>query len=185
MVDTIIQETKPKMDSAISVLRDDLSKIRTGRANPAILDGIRVSYYGSTSSLKEVASISVPESTIIAIKPWDRNSLGSIETAIRNSDLGLSPVNDGTQVRLILPPLTEERRKEIVTQVKKSGELAKVNLRNIRSEAWNKVQAGIKSKEVTEDDKYGAEESLNKLISERNKDIDKIVLDKESELMKI
>lgn len=185
MIEDIIAEVKSKMDSTIASLHTDLAKIRTGRANPAILDDVKVSYYGVTSFLKEVATITVPEPTQIAIKPWDKNSLGDIETAIRNSDLGLSPVNDGVQVRLILPPLTEERRKEIVSSVKKTGEQAKVSLRNIRGEAWNKVQTAVKNNEATEDDKYQAEEDLNKVISEKNKEIDKIVLEKESDLMKI
>lgn len=185
MTDKIIAENKPKMDTVILRLSEDLKKIRTGRANAAVLDGVTVSYYGSNSPVREVASITVPEPTVIAIKPWDRNILNDIESAVRNSDLGFSPVNDGTQIRLIMPPLTEERRKEIVSSVKKEGEQAKINLRNIRSEAWNLVQQGIKNKEVTEDDKYGAEEELNRLIAEKNKEVDKIMSDKEAELMKI
>ncbi len=185
MIDKIVEECIPKMKAAIAVLESDLSRIRTGRAHAGITDNIMVSYYGSNTPLREVASITVPEPTSIAIKPWDRNLLSPIETAIRNSDLGLSPVNDGVQIRLNLPPMTEDRRKEIVLQVKKHGEAAKVSLRNIRGEAWSRVQAALKNKEVTEDDKYSAEEKLNKLVLEMNKDVDKITLDKETEIMKI
>jgi ribosome recycling factor len=185
MIDQIIQEIKPKMKSSAENLISDLSKIRTGRANAGILDDIIVPYYGNSSHLREMASITIPEPTVISIKPWDKNVLADIETAIRASDLGLNPINDGTQIRLVLPPMTEERRKEIVSQVKKFGESAKVSLRNIRSDAWSKVQHAVKSKEATEDDKYQAEEELNKLILENNKEIDRIVAEKETEIMKI
>jgi len=185
MVDQIIIEIKPKMKSAIVNLSEELSRIRTGRAHAGVLDGIKAMYYGVATPLKEVATISVPEPTVISIKPWDRGVLSDIETAIRNSDIGLSPVNDGNQIRLVLPPMTEERRKEIVLQVKKQGEAAKVSLRNIRGEAWTRVQNAVKNKEATEDDKYQAEEKLNKLIDEMNSEIESIVAAKEAEVMKI
>lgn len=185
MVDQIIEECKPKMKAAVDTLLEDLSRIRTGRANAAILDGIMVSYYGSSSAIKELASITVPESNMIVIKPWDRNALADVETAIRNSDLGLNPTNDGAQIRLVLPQMTEERRKEIVTQAKKAGEQAKISLRNIRGEEWSKVQQAVKNNQATEDDKYEAEDRLNKLIDEKNREVDKIVSDKETEIMKI
>lgn len=185
MIDQIISEIKPKMNLAIENLIEELSRIRTGRAHAGILDGIMAPYYGVNTPLKEMASITVPEPTVISIKPWDRGILNDIEIAIRNSDLGISPVNDGTQIRLILPPMTEERRREITGLVKKQGEQAKVSLRNIRGEAWSKVQAAVKSKEATEDDKYQAEEKLNKLIDEMNREIDKVISEKEAEIMKI
>lgn len=185
MVDDIISELKPKMQASLENLRDDLRKVRTGRAHAGILDGIMVPYYGSPTPLREMATISVPEPTSIAIKPWDKNALSDIETAIRASDLGLSPINDGTQVRLNLPHMTEERRKEIVAQVKKYGEQAKISIRNIRGEAWSKIQQAVKNSEATEDDKYRAEDELNKLVLEKNKEIDAIVSEKETEIMKI
>lgn len=185
MIDEIIDECKPKMNSAMDSLDEELSKIRTGRAHAGLLDSLFVTYYGVNTPIKEVASITVPEPTVISIKPWDRGLLSTIEVTIRNSDLGLSPVNDGTQIRLILPPMTEERRKDLVGQVKKYGENAKVTLRNIRGEAWNKVQSGLKNKEITEDDKYSAEEKLNKLVLEMNKKVDEILSVKEKEIMKI
>jgi ribosome recycling factor len=185
MIEKIISDVKPKMKSASDKLRDDLSRIRTGRANPSILDGVVASYYGANTAIREMASITVPEPNQIVIKPWDRNALNPIETAIKNSDIGLNPINDGAQIRLVLPPMTEERRKEIGSQVKKNGEEAKVALRNVRKEAWDKVQAAEKNKEATEDDRYWAEEELNKIIDEMNKEIDKIVAEKEAEIMKI
>ena len=185
MIDQIIKETKPKMQSSVDVLKTDLSKIRTGRANASVLDGIMVSSYGSMMSMKEVASVTVPEANQIYIKPWDKNVISAIETAIRNSDIGLSPINDGTAIRLILPPMTEERRKEIVNQVKKFGEEAKIAVRNIRGETWSKIQLAEKNKEATEDDKYRGEEELNKLTNDMNKEIDRLTLEKEVEIMKV
>jgi len=185
MIDQIIEEIKPKMANTLRSLADDLVNIRTGRAHAAILDGITVQYYSSSTPLREVASITIPEPTVIAIKPWDKNVLNDIEIAIKNSDLGLSPVNDGSQIRLILPPMTEERRKELASQVKKLGEQTKVALRTVRGEAWSKVQSAVKNKEATEDDKYSAEEKLNKLIEEMNKEVDLILNSKEQEIMKI
>lgn len=185
MIDEIVKKTEPKMKAALNALIDDLKKVRTGRANPAILDSINVTYYGVTTPLREVASISVPESTVIAIKPWDRNALGDIELAIRNSDLGFSPVNDGIMIRLVLPPMTEERRREIAGNIKKMAEQTKVVLRNVRGEAWERVQEGQKKGEVTEDDRYRAQEELNQLINNFNKQADKMAADKETEIMKI
>lgn len=185
MVDQIIESIKPKISATLENLQSELTRIRTGRAHAGILDGIYVPYYGGKTLLKEVASISTPEPTVIAIKPWDKNVLADIESVIRASDLGLSPVNDGVQIRLILPLMTEERRKEIALQVKKCGEQAKIAIRTIRGEAWSKVQAAVKNKEATEDDKYSAEEKLNKVVEEKNKEIDKILAEKEAEIMRI
>ncbi len=185
MLDQILKEAKPKMQASLEVLHDNLAKVRTGRANASILDGLMVTSYGSQMAIKEVASVTVPESNQIYIKPWDKNVIGNIETAIRNSDIGLAPINDGTAVRLILPPMTEERRKEIAIQVKKSGEEAKISLRNVRGEAWSRIQQAEKNNEVTEDDSYRGEEELNKLINDMNKEVDKIVAEKEVEIMKI
>lgn len=185
MIDQLLKEARPKMKGALENLATELSHIRTGRANPAILDGVVVSYYGANSAIKELASISVPESNQITIKPWDRGALSSIETAIRNSNIGISPINDGQQVRLILPAMTEERRREIATSVKKLGEEAKVSMRNIRREIWDKVQAAQKNNEATEDDRYRAEEELNKIVNEMNGEADRIVVEKEAEIMKI
>ncbi|MFA7253684.1 MAG: ribosome recycling factor [Patescibacteria group bacterium] len=185
MIDGILKESKPKMQASIAAFSAELSKIRTGRANPAILDGIMVSYYGTNTSIKEVATISVPESNQIVAKPWDRNALGAIETAIRNSDIGLAPVNDGQQIRLMLPPMTEERRREIASQVRKMAEEAKISVRNVRRESWDKVQTAEKNNEATEDDRRWAEEELNKMVNDMNKEVDRVAAEKEAEVMKI
>lgn len=185
MVDQILKEIKPKMTAAVDNLRNELSRLRTGRANPGILDDVLVPYYGSSMRIKELASITVPDAGQIVIKPWEKNALGDIETAIRASNIGLNPINDGIQIRLVLPPMTEDRRKEIASQVKKYGEESKISVRNIRREAWDKVQSAEKSGEATEDDRRRAEENLNKIISDFNKEIDQVVAEKEAEVMKI
>src|SRR3989344_5834290 len=185
MIDQILKEIKPKMMAAIENLKNELSKLRTGRANPGILDDIMVPYYGNSMRIKELASITVPDASQIVIKPWEKNALGDIETAIRASNIGLNPVNDGLQIRLILPPMTEERRKEIAAQVKKYGEESKVSVRNTRRDAWDKVQTAEKNGEATEDDRRTAQEELNKIITEMNKEIDQVVTHKENEIMKI
>ncbi|OQA04633.1 MAG: Ribosome-recycling factor [bacterium ADurb.Bin400] len=185
MIESIINEAKPKMKSAVDSLVSNFKKIRTGRANPDILDNVIVSYYGVSTPLREMATIAVPEPMMITIKPWDRNALADIELAIRNSSLGLSPINDGVMVRLVLPPLTEERRKQIVKEVKKEGEQAKIAIRNIRGEAWGRVQEAERKGEATEDDRYRAEDLLNKLVAEKNKEIDQVVAAKEVEILKV
>lgn len=185
MIDGILKDAKPKMQASIQNLVVELSRIRTGRANPGILDGVFASYYGANTAVKELASISVPEASQILIKPWDRGALNPIETAIRNSDIGINPINDGQQIRLVLPAMTEERRREIAGQLKKYGEETKIALRNVRKDAWDKVQSALKNNQGTEDDKYWAEEELNKLIDEMNKEVDKAVAQKEQEIMKI
>ena len=185
MVDKILTDLRPKMQSIVASLKDELKNIRTGRAHASIVDSIRVPYYGSQTPLREVATVTVPESNVVSIKPWDRDLLGAIETSIRESDLNLAPVNDGSAVRLVLPPMTEDRRKEIVDQAKKLGEQTKVTLRGARSEAWSKIQDAVKNKQATEDDKYRSEDKLNKTIEEINKEVDQIVAEKEKEILTI
>lgn len=185
MLEKIIAEAKPKMEQAVDHLKEDLKTIRTGRASSSLVDDVMVSYYGSTTPLKQVASVTTPDSNLISIAPWDKNILGDIELAIRNANLGFNPINDGHQVRIVLPPLTEERRKEFVKSVNQKAEVVRISLRNIRKEAWEKVQAGQKSGELTEDDKYRGEERLNKLIDEFNKQVDEIVKQKEKDIMTI
>lgn len=185
MLDDVLKNVKPKMDDTIANLENELSKIRTGRANPAILDLVMVPYYGGQTPIRELATISVPESNQIVIKPWDRNALGDIEAAIRNSNLGINPINDGQQIRLILPPMTEERRKAVVQEVKKIGEEAKIALRNVRREAWDKVQKLEKNGEATEDDRRWAEEELNKMVNDKNKEVDAVILEKEKEVLTV
>jgi ribosome recycling factor len=185
MIVDILKDAESKMLASVDNLKNELKKIRTGRAQGSLVEDIPVSYYGTKTPLRELASISVPEASLIQIKPFDRNSLGDIESAIRDAELGLTPVNDGTFVRLNLPPVTEERRIELNKQVKKTGEDAKVSLRTIRGDAWSKVQNLIKNNDATEDDKYQAEKDLNELIEKKNKEVDTVTTEKESEIMKI
>ncbi|MDO8513668.1 MAG: ribosome recycling factor [bacterium] len=185
MLDKILHDAKPKMDQAIEHLRDDLRTIRTGRATASLVDDVTVAYYGNSTPLKQVASITTPDSNLISIQPWDKNILGDIENAIRNANLGFNPINDGHQVRIVLPPLTEERRKEFAKSVNQKAEVTRILLRNIRKEAWDKVQAGQKVGELTEDDRYRGEDRLNRLIDDFNKEVDEIVKQKDKEIMTI
>lgn len=182
-MDKILKEVESKMTDSILHLVEELKKVRTGRAHTSLVEDLRVSYYGSSMPLREVATLSAPEPGLIAIKPFDRNSISDIELAIRNADLGLNPINDGNFVRISLPPLTEERRTELAKQVKKTGEAAKVTLRTIRGEAWDQIQRMVKKSELTEDDKYRGEKRLNEIIEKMNAEVDKTVTDKEKEVM--
>lgn len=181
----IIPKLKQQMDEVITHVKDELSTLRTGRATASLVDSLPVQYYGNTTPLKQMASITVPEATMIVIQPWDRQSIGDIEQAIRNSNLGISPVNEGTQLRLSLPPLTEERRNQLIKNLHEKAEAGKVALRNIRKESWDDIQKQVKSGDLTEDDKYRYEEDLNKTIDHYNKEIEKLVADKEQELKTI
>lgn len=185
MIEDILKESESRMSQTIVRLGEELKKVRTGRAQGSLVEDVKVSYYGTETSLKELAMITVPEAHLIQIKPFDRNSIGDIELAIRNADLGINPINDGNFVRIALPPMTEERRIELAKQIKKIGEEAKVSLRNIRGESWAGVQSLIKKGQATEDDKYQSEEELNKLIEKENSEVEKIISEKEKEIMSI
>jgi ribosome recycling factor len=185
MIKEIIKTIEPKMDSAIANFELDLKNIRTGRANAGLVEDIVVSYYGANTQLKQMASISVPEPTMLAVTPWDKQSLGDIEAAIKNADLGLSIVNDGNAVRISLPPLTGERRDELSKQSQKLAEAARVVIRNIRGEAWEQIQNSFQKKEISEDEKYLGEKELNELIDKKNKKIEEITATKISELKTI
>lgn len=173
---------KEKMNDVLEHVKQEFSTIRTGRANAALVDTLMVSYYGSTMPLKQMASILVPEPTVILIQPWDKQAIGDIEQSIRVSELGLSPVNEGTQIRLVLPPLTEERRQQLVKSIHQKAEAGKVALRNVRKETWDDIQKQVKAGDLTEDDRYRYEEDLNKTIDHFNKEIDVLVEGKEAEL---
>ena len=150
-----------------------------------MVEDISVSFYGTTLPLKQMASVSTPSPTLIVIKPWDKNALGDIELAIRNSGLSLNPTNDGTLIRISLPALSEERRKELVKIIKDKGEEVKIAIRLIRQEAWQKVVKAEREHKISEDERYKGEEELNKLIEECNKKIDEIIDQKEAEIMRI
>lgn len=185
MASEIIDQVNDKMDSSIDALKRELVKIRTGRASLSLLDGIRVDAYGSQMPLDQVGTLTIPESSMIAIKPWDPQMLPAIEKAILASDLGLTPANDGNVIRLTIPPLTEERRKELVKQVKKIGEEFKVAIRNVRREANDSLKKLKKDKEISEDDMFRLQDDAQKATDEYIKLVDEIVAGKEKEVMEV
>lgn len=185
MIKEIIKKIEPRMDAVIENFATELKNIRTGRVNSSLVEDVPVTYYGTNTPLKQLASITIPEPTMLVVTPWDKQSLGDIEIAIRNSELGFSVVNDGKAIRLILPAITGERREELSKLVKRYAENARVSIRNIRGEAWEEVQRGYKEKKISEDEKYHGEEELNKLIDRKNQIIEEKIGQKISELSKI
>lgn len=179
--DMIILELNEKMDKAIANLEKRFATVRAGRANPSSLDGIVVEYYGSMTPLKQLATISVPEARQLLIKPFDRGCLKDIEKAILASNLGYNPGNDGETIRIIIPELTEERRRELVKQVKAISEEAKVAIRNIRREG---IEA-VSKLEVSEDEEKGLEKDIQDIVNEYNKKVDSVLKEKEQELLTV
>jgi ribosome recycling factor len=159
----ILFDAEERMEKAVSVFRDELRGLRTGRATPALVDGIRVEYYGSPTPLRQLAQISTPDPQQILIRPFDQNSLKDIEKAIRSSDLGMSPNNDGKMLRLIVPPMSGEQRQKMVARIKKSAEEAKVAIRNIRRDANKHFEQAEKAKEMTEDERDKGKEEVQRL----------------------
>jgi ribosome recycling factor len=185
MIDEALFDAEEKMEKAVSVARDDLSTIRTGRANPGMFSRIVIDYYGSATPITQLASINVPEARLVVIKPYEASQLGAIETAIRNSDLGVNPTNDGNLIRVAVPQLTEERRRELVKQAKGKGEDAKVSLRNIRRKAMEELHRIRKDGEAGEDDVGRAEKDLDKTTHQYTNQIDELVKHKEGELLEV
>ena len=173
-----------KMEKTLDVLLDEFGSIRAGRANPHVLDRIKVDYYGTPTPIQQVGNINVPEARMIVIQPWEKSLLKSIEKAILTSDLGINPTNDGTAVRLIFPELTEERRKELVKDVKKKGEAAKVAIRNIRRDG-NDAFKKLKGSDVSEDEIKNLEDELQKMTDKYVKEIDSAVEVKSKEVMTV
>lgn len=174
-----------KMKKSISIYEHDLQTIRAGRANPAVLDNITVDYYGTPSPIQNTANIAVPDARTITITPWEKKMLNEITKAIQASDLGINPTNDGKVIRLVFPQPTEERRKELTKQVMKKGEEAKVNIRNIRREANDKIKDMKKKSEITEDEQKISEKDVQDLTDKYIKEIDAITADKNKEIMEI
>ena len=176
---------KEKMSKTLSVLKEDLNTVRAGRANAALLDQVVVDYYGSPTPVKNLANIQVPDPRSLTIIPFDPKSLKNIEKAIQISNIGINPTNDGKNIRLVIPPLTEERRKELTKQIKKMGEESKVAVRNCRREANDLIKKAEKAGELTEDDVKKDLEEIQKMTDKCMKDIDVIIAGKEKELMEI
>lgn len=174
-----------KMKKTLDVLSKDLAAIRAGRANPHVLDKITIDYYGTATPLNQVAAVASPDPRSLSIQPWDAKTLKAIEKAIQVSDLGINPQNDGKQIRLTFPPLTEDRRKELIKQVSKIGEESKVALRNIRRDAIDKCKAATKKSEMTEDEQKDAEKKMQEMTDKYVKEIDGMTVKKSKELAEV
>ncbi len=176
---------KERMEKSIGAFKEKLSEIRAGRANPAILNKVKIDYYGTPTPINQVAGISVPEARLIVIQPWDGSVLKDIEKAILASDIGLNPNNDGKVIRLAFPELTEERRKELVKEIKKIAEEAKVAVRSIRRDGIDEAKEKEKNSEITEDELKVAETEIQKITDKNIEEIDKILANKETEIMSV
>ena len=181
----VLANAERKMGKSISVLEADYAAIRAGRANPAVLDKITVDYYGAPTAINQLAAVSVPEARVLLIQPWDASVLRGIEKAIQTSDLGINPQNDGRIIRLTFPALTEERRKELVKQVKKTAEDSKVSIRSTRRDSIETLKKMEKASEITEDDLQNGEKKVQDLTDKKIKEVDAVQAKKEKELMAI
>ncbi|SEI69279.1 ribosome recycling factor [Bhargavaea ginsengi] len=185
MVNNLIEETKDRMVKSLQSLRRELASIRAGRANASLLDRISVDYYGAPTPVNQLAGISVPEARLLVIQPYDKSVIGDIEKAILKSDLGITPANDGNVIRIAVPALTEERRKELVKVVKKEAEEGKVSIRNIRRDANDSLKKLEKSGDITEDDHRGYSDDIQKMTDDHIRQIDEIAKEKEDEIMEV
>ena len=184
-MNTILENAKAKMKAAIEHLKEEYTAIRAGRANPAVLDKVTVDYYGSPTPINQVAAVSVTEARVILIQPWDASILGGIEKAIQKSDIGINPQNDGKNIRLIFPQLTEDRRKEIVKEISKISEDAKISIRNIRRDCMDKIKNLKKTSEITEDDMKKAEKKVQTFTDDSCAEIEKLCSAKTTQTMEI
>jgi ribosome recycling factor len=185
MTKDILKQTEEKMHKAVEVVRQELVKVRTGKATTALLDGVKVDYYGSPMSLQQVANVSVLDVHTISVQPWDKSMVGPVDKAIQAANLGLNPVSDGTVIRVPIPPLNEERRKELVKLVKKFAEEGKIAVRNVRRDAIEHLKKSEKSEHYSEDERKRAEESVQKMTDKFVKDTDALVVLKEKEIMEV
>jgi ribosome recycling factor len=185
MINDILADSEDRMKKTIDHLLGDFASLRAGRANPAMLDKIMVNYYGEPTPINQLANINVPEARLLVIQPWDKGSIADIEKAIMKSDLGITPSNDGNVIRLAIPQLTEERRKDVVKVVKKRAEEAKVAIRNIRREANDLIKASEKDKLVSEDESKKGLDSIQKVTDKSIKDVDQVLLAKEKDILEV
>jgi len=181
----ILKQADDKMKKAVEVVREELVKIRTGKATTALLDGVRVDYYGTPTPLNKIASVSIPDVHSITVQPWEKSVIPLIEKAILTANLGLNPVNDGTIIRVPIPPLNEERRRELVKLVKKFGEEGKIAVRNIRRDAIEHLKKAEKNDHLPEDERKRGEQEVQKITDKFTKDIDSLLLLKEKEIMEV
>ena len=185
MINDIKKDAEARMGKSIDALRQDLKKLRTGRAHPSLLEQITVEYYGSPMPLAQVANINIDDSRTLAVVPWEKNMLSVVEKAIMASDLGLNPNNNGSVIRVPLPPLTEERRKDMIKLVKSEGEKGKVAIRNIRRDANAELKSLLKDKDISEDEERKAEDDIQKITDKKIAELDKVLEEKEKDLMEI
>lgn len=185
MVKERIEAKRASFESAVEHFKDEAAKIRTGRANPGLVEGLMVDYYGVKTPLKQIASIAIPEARQILIQPWDKGSLVQIEAALRESDLGLNPNNDGIAIRITLPALTEERRHEFVKALNSRAEESRIVIRNVREEVWKEIQDLEQAGEIAEDDKFHGKEELQKIVDEYNSRIEETRTKKEEEILTV
>ncbi|MCP2502228.1 MAG: ribosome recycling factor [Deltaproteobacteria bacterium] len=184
-MEALVKDTSARMERSIEAFRKELGKVRTGRASFSLLDGVKVDYYGTPTPLQQVGTLSVPESRLITVTPWDTKMIGPIEKAIQGSGLGLNPSSDGKMVRIPIPPLTEERRRELAKVVRKMGEDARVAVRNVRREAIEKLKDREKKKEISEDVVKRGQERVQKETDAHVKKIDEILKSKEQEILEV
>jgi len=185
MIESLYQETKESMKKAVDALKNELKKVRTGRASLSILDDIRVDYYGTPTPLNQMASLSTPESRLIVIQPWDASVIKEVEKAILKSDLGLTPSNDGKLIRITIPQLTEERRKQLVKVIYKKSEEHKISVRNVRRDANDLLKSLKKDGEISEDEAFKAQDQVQNITDEYIKLIDDVCKEKEKEILEI
>lgn len=185
MINDAINEAKQRMNKTIESLRNELKGVRTGRANTNLLDGIMVDYYGSASALSQVANVAVQDARTLTVTPWEKNMIEPVEKAIMSSNMGLNPVSAGMVIRIPLPPLTEQRRKEMVKLVGSIAEHSKIAIRNARRDANQQLKNGLNDKNITEDDLRGGEKQVQQITDEFVESVDKVVAEKEHELMDI
>ena len=185
MIDETLFEAEEKMEKAVAVAKDDLATLRTGRANPGMFNHVAIDYYGSQTPLNQLASINVPEPRMMVIKPYDASQLQAMEKAIRNSDLGVNPTNDGTIIRVIVPQLTEERRRELVKRAHSMGEDARVSIRSVRRKAKDALEKMIKDGDTGEDEVRRAEKELEQTTAKYVHQVDELVKHKEAELLDV
>jgi ribosome recycling factor len=180
-----IEKNKAEFDRTVAHFKDDIAKIRTGRASSAIVENLMIDYYGGKSPLKQISSISIPEPRTIVISPWDRDSLIMIEKAIKESDLGLNPSNDGVLIRINIPALTEDRRKDFVKMLNQEAEKTRVSIRKSREDIWNEIQLLADNGTIGEDDKFQGKDRLQKVVDEYNEQVEEIRKKKEAEIMQV
>lgn len=185
LIDETLADAGQRMGKAVDALRRELATVRTGRANPALVDHLRVDYHGTPMPLNQLASVTVPEARLLTIQPWDKGALDAIEKAIQKSDLGLNPSNDGSVIRLVIPQLTEERRRDLVRVVHKKVEEGRVAIRNVRRDAHEMLRELLREKEISQDEEHRAQERLQKVTDRLIGEADEVGEEKERELLEV